>query len=82
VTLATDHDAWEANHLPGVVRENGMSAQGEDWVLNVYARAIEVIAVAFVEATGLSPEGGRRFAGVVFARLAALDPPLTVERLQ
>lgn len=77
-------DAWEANYLPGVERESGMSVAGEDWVLNVYARAMQTIGQAFVEAAGLPPghKRGSEFAGVVLARLAGLDPPFTVERLQ
>ncbi|MFN2592454.1 MAG: hypothetical protein ABR532_06435 [Candidatus Dormibacteria bacterium] len=60
------------------VRDSGMSPEAEDWVLNVYAVAIETLAAWFRE-VGLSPERAEHMAGACLARLT--NKGITVERL-
>ena len=48
------------------------------WVKDVYAPAVDVIAGAFQEAAGATPENARHFATAVLARLMHQDPTITV----
>jgi hypothetical protein len=59
--------------------DSGISPEAEEWVTNVYAKAIAEIALKLREEGVSQPN---RVAGEILARLARLDPPLTVERLQ
>ncbi len=58
------------------------TAEGEAWVLDVYAPALGIIADFFVESTGQPRAAASRFAGDLLARLAHHDPPIGVERIR
>lgn len=52
----------------------------EDWIINVYGNAVTAIAGYFSE-LGVAPDAADHNARACLARLAHLEPPLTVERI-
>lgn len=61
--------------------DSNISSEAEDWILNVYAVALESIAKTFLDWTrGETQSTADKFAGAVVARLAAKS--ITVEKLE
>lgn len=56
------------------------SPEVTDWILNVYARSVDILAGVFLE-QGFPPERADRLARACLARLAHAEPPITVELL-
>lgn len=52
-----------------------------DWILNVYARSVDILTALFVELHIGGPEQSDHLARLCLARLAHADPPITVELL-
>ncbi len=63
--------------------DNGVpSPEVTDWVLNVYARSVDILTALFVELHIGGREQSDHLARLCLARLAHADPPISVELLK
>lgn len=62
--------------------DNGVpSPEVTDWVLNVYARSVDILTALFMELRPADMEWADHLARTCLARLAKAEPPITVELL-
>ena len=70
----------EPSEAAGCDDDGVPSPEVADWVLNVYARSVGILAALFME-RGAPQDYADRLARACLARLAHADPPITVELL-
>lgn len=72
--------ARKSEEVPGCDDNGVPSPEVTDWVLDVYARSVDILTALFVE-RGAPEDFADRLARACLARLAHADPPITVELL-